>query len=81
MHIPVTKSGSCCGIIQWIKCYSEDNVFFENHPERYEKNMSHWYHVYYPFDGVINVKEGETVRLNIKHNGENIFVDFDGIEK
>ena len=81
LHIPVTKSGSCCGIIQWIKCYSEDNVFFENHPERYEKSMSHWYHVYYPFNELIDIKEGETVRLKVEHNHENIFIYFDGIEK
>ena len=81
LHIPVTKSGSCSGIIQWIKCYSEDNVFFENHPKRLEKNMPHWYHVHYPFDDIINVKEGEMVRLMVEHNSENIFVYFDGIEK
>ena len=80
LSIPVTKSGSCSGVIQWLKCYVDDNVFFENHPESLQKNMS-WPHIHYPFNGLVDVKEGETIHLRFEHDNNYIFAYFDGIDK
>ena len=73
-HVPVTKSGICSGIIQWIKCGLDDTVVFENKPESREK-FSNWWHVHYPFRKLTQVTKGEMLHLKVTRNSKNIFIE------
>ena len=73
-HTPVTKSGVCSGIIQWIKCGLDDTISFENEPNGKE-NFSHWWHVHYPFPKLTKVTKGEMLHLKVTRNSKNIFIE------
>jgi Flp pilus assembly protein TadD len=67
LRLPVTASGRCHGIVQWIRIYMDERATFENHP--LEPNAaSGWQQCLYRFDRPVDVRKGQTAVVTAAHN-------------
>jgi Flp pilus assembly protein TadD/predicted RNA methylase len=68
IEIVVNKTGSCAGIIQWIKVQLYDDIEYQNNPvEMHQSNsVSGWKTPIFKFNNPVNVTKGQT--LNIQAN-------------
>jgi type II protein arginine methyltransferase len=74
LTIPVLKSGVVAAVVQWIKLDLDGISRYENRPWSSAEAESHWTHILYRLPRPIAVQAGETVRLWIGHNREQISV-------
>ena len=74
LSIPVTKSGAAAAVVQWIQLDLDGVSKYENRPSSGPEAESHWTHILYRFPRPIAVQAGESVRLSIGHNREQIWV-------
>jgi hypothetical protein len=74
LTIPVLKSGIVAAVVQWIKLDLDGISRYENRPWSSAEAESHWTHILYRLPRPIAVQAGETVRLWIGHNREQISV-------
>ncbi len=79
LRIPVTQTGRCQGVVQWLKCWLDADNVFENHPDL-PNPSSGWAHLFHAFPETVSLKAGETVRLIAEHDRLNLFIHLDGIE-
>jgi hypothetical protein len=56
IEVPISKSGLCCGIIQWIRLEMDDTVVFKNHPS-VKNPASGWQQTVYVFPSAIDIAE------------------------
>ncbi|HET9579571.1 MAG TPA: protein arginine N-methyltransferase [Usitatibacter sp.] len=67
LRIPVTRSGRCHGVIQWIRLQMDKDVVFENHPSQ-KSAVSNWQRCAYVFRESIDVSPGQAVVVSASHN-------------
>lgn len=67
LHIPVTASGSCYGIIQWLRLQLDDETIFENHPAE-KSQVSNWQRVAYVSPEPVEVKCGQVAVVTASHD-------------
>jgi tetratricopeptide (TPR) repeat protein len=67
IEIPVTKSGRCYGVIQWIRFEFGQGVVFENHPTR-RRPVASWQHTVYLFDAPVQLEAGQLVAIDAMHD-------------
>ena len=79
LRLPVTASGRCYGIIQWIRLQMDQHSVFENHP-LVKAAASGWQHLAYIFAAPVELKAGQVVRIAASHNRILPWFSFDGIE-
>ncbi len=72
--IPVTRSGVVAALVQWIKLELDETSQYENRPSSGPDAEMHWTHILYRFPRPFTVRQGQTVRLQIGHNREKIWV-------
>jgi type II protein arginine methyltransferase len=63
LEIPITRSGVCLGVVQWLRIELDDAASYENRPERWEDNPGNWLHSFHPFVHCVRVEAGRTLRL------------------
>jgi type II protein arginine methyltransferase len=73
IEVPVTASGECLGVIQWLRIELDDEASYENRPERWEDNPGNWLHSFYPFPRSVRVEAGRTLRLIAGHGSQALF--------
>jgi type II protein arginine methyltransferase len=73
VEIPVTRSGPCVGVIQWLKIEADEHATYENSPDASADNPGNWLHSLYPFQSVVDVRAGQTVRLRAGHSRDALF--------
>ncbi len=74
LDIRATGSGVVAALLQWIRLELDDQAQYENRPSSGCLGESHWTHILYRFPRPFAVERGETVRLLIGHNREQIWV-------
>ena len=79
LHIPVTRTGRCYGIVQWIRLQMDETLVFENHPS-IKAAASGWQHLAYIFPAPIDLVAGQVVRIAASHNRILPWFSFEGIE-
>ncbi|MSP94741.1 MAG: tetratricopeptide repeat protein [Alphaproteobacteria bacterium] len=75
-EVTVTRSGPCVGLAQWIKLELDAQSTYENRPSPNAGDNGHWTHILYRFPEVLQVKPGDVIRLNVRHDRTHISVDF-----
>ncbi len=78
MAIPVTETGRCQGVVQWIRLHLADERF-ENHPDL-PNPASGWAHMFHAFPQPIDVRRGQVVHLLAEHDRINVHLHFDWLE-
>ncbi len=66
LRIPVTASGRCYGIIQWIRLQMDEHTVFENHPSN-KAAASGWQHLAYIFPAPVELNAGQVARVAAVH--------------
>jgi hypothetical protein len=67
LRIPVTASGKCLGIIQWMQLQMDENTEFENHPS-VTAAASSWTRCTYLLPSSREVKQGQIAVIEASHN-------------
>jgi Tfp pilus assembly protein PilF len=67
LRIPVTRSGRCHGLIQWIRLQMDKDVAFENHPSG-KSPVANWQRCAYVFPEPIDVSPGQVAVIAAMHN-------------
>lgn len=65
--VPVTRSGRCHGVLQWIWLKMDEETEFENHPA-HRRDASGWQHILFQFAEPVDLREGQVVHLHASHN-------------
>ena len=69
IEVSATASGTCQGVLQWLRLELMEGVDFENHPETTQAGASqHWAPVFYSFSEPIALARGQSVSLKVSHN-------------
>ncbi|OGA52734.1 MAG: hypothetical protein A3F74_25450 [Betaproteobacteria bacterium RIFCSPLOWO2_12_FULL_62_58] len=79
LRIPITVSGCCYGVAQWIRLRLDDNVTFENHPST-KTPASSWQTCFYRFPTPIHVHPGQTAIVCAAHNRSAVWFFWEGLE-
>jgi type II protein arginine methyltransferase len=74
LDIPVTRSGSAAAVVQWIHLDLDGVSKYENRPSSGSEAESHWTHILYRFPRPVPVRAGESMRLSVGHDREQIWV-------
>ena len=79
VSVTVTGSGTCYGVLQWIRLELGGGVRFENSPDnpKYMGRSGHWRQILYTFSAPIPVEIGQVVRLVAAHNRRNLIFHLD----
>ena len=72
MTLPVCESGSCVGVVQWLKVKLYDGVTYENMPG---KIASHWPTPIYTFDRAIEISKGHSLKLKATLYEDGFWID------
>ncbi len=67
IDIPVTASGRCYGVIQWIYLQMDQEVTFENHPCE-KTSVANWQQCAYLFDEPLELQAGQVVVISALHD-------------
>ena len=67
LEIPVTQSGLCWGVIQWIRFEFGGGIAFENHPS-HRRPVASWQHTIYRFDEAVQLEAGAVVKVSAAHD-------------
>lgn len=67
LRIPVSRTGRCHGLIQWIRLEMDATIRFENHPGE-KTPASGWTRCVYLFDRPVDIREGQVARVSAAHN-------------
>jgi hypothetical protein len=74
MAIKATKAGICVGVAQWLMLELDAETRYANRPSP-EAGSNGWTHIVYRFQKALALKEGDIVRLIVRHDREQISVD------
>lgn len=72
IEIPVTKSGRCAGVVQWLKIDLIEDVTFENHPDEYSDGG--WLQIFHPFPSPITVQAGSKLQMVAGHDRSSLIL-------
>lgn len=72
IEIPVTQSGRCAGIVQWLRIDLIDGITFENHPRDYSDGG--WLQIFHPFPKPVTVHAGSKLHLNAGHDRSSLIL-------
>jgi type II protein arginine methyltransferase len=75
INVPVTKTGTAAGLVQWICLELDAQSRYENRPSSDPHAESHWTQILHRFPRPLKVEQGGTVRLRIRHDRQQIHVD------
>lgn len=65
----VTSSGTCQGVLQWLRLDLVKGVHFENAPDAAAvADSQHWAPVFYPFPSAVELEAGQSITLRVSHN-------------
>ncbi len=67
LRIPVTKTGRCHGLIQWIRLEMDATIRFENHPGE-KTPASGWTRCVYLFGTPADLRAGQVAKVSAAHN-------------
>jgi type II protein arginine methyltransferase len=67
----VVRSGTCLGILQWLRLQLHDDVCFENAPAE-RIGPSAWRQVFHPFAAPLEVRAGDEIAVRAKHDLNNL---------
>ena len=73
INIPIQKSGTCLGLITWMKINLYQGVYLENNPANNQK--SHWTNVIYTFDEPLKVFKGEELNISASLISDSIWFE------
>ncbi|MBP9713833.1 MAG: tetratricopeptide repeat protein [Sterolibacterium sp.] len=71
LHIPVTRSGKCYGILQWLRLRLYDDIFYENDPHDAgctDHTAGHWRWALHTFPIPLNLHAGQRLEIHATHN-------------
>ena len=74
LAITATTSGECVGVAQWIKLELDAETSYANRPSP-DAGSNNWTHIVYRFPRLLPVKPGDIVRLTVRHDRGQLFVD------
>jgi len=80
LRIPITVSGVCYGVAQWIRLRLDDNITFENHPST-QTPASSWQTCFYGFPTPVPVHPGQTAIVGAAHNRSGAWFFWEGWER
>ena len=75
VDVTVTKRGTAAGLVQWIYLELDEKSRYENRPSSAPHAESHWTQILHRFPRPLAVTEGNTVRLRVRHDRQQILVD------
>jgi hypothetical protein len=75
--MPVTRSGICYGVAQWIRLDLDSLTQYSNRPVAGGQN-SHWPNIVYRFPAPLSVEAGDRVRVLARHDRAEMNVDLLG---
>tara|TARA_Y100001968_G_C19366711_1_gene722941 strand:- start:634 stop:1482 length:849 start_codon:yes stop_codon:yes gene_type:complete len=61
IDIKVSESGTCIGIVTWIKVNLYENIYLENNPS--QNNKSHWSTPIYTFEEPLELLKGDIIQI------------------
>ncbi len=67
INIPVTTSGRCYGIIQWMRLQMDETGVFENHPCE-NAPVANWQQSAFMFDQAVDLEVGQVVVISAQHD-------------
>lgn len=73
ISIPVTRSGLCLGVVQWLRIEVDEAARYENRPFLTEPNLTPWLHALYTFERPVQVQAGQTLRLFVGHGYQTMY--------
>jgi len=79
LRIPVTNSGYCHGIIQWMRLQMDKDVVYENHPSE-KTAATGWRRCAYLFPESIDVRPNQVIVVSGSHNRKIPWFSLDRIE-
>jgi type II protein arginine methyltransferase len=71
LHFSVSRTGTCLGVLQWLRLELHDDIVFENAPAE-QIAPSAWRQVFHPFAAPIAVQPGQPVAVRAKHDLNNL---------
>jgi Tfp pilus assembly protein PilF len=75
LTVPVTRTGECLGVAQWIRLELDATTRYENRPGPNAPYNGHWVHLTYRFPKPIPLRAGEAVPLVVRHYRTQITVE------
>ena len=75
VELRATSAGEVLGLVQWIRLDLDATTRYENRPSSGAAFNGHWTHFFFRFPKLIEVKEGDVVALNVRHDRKQIIVD------
>ena len=82
LEVPVSSSGLCQGVVQWLRLELAPGVHFDNRPNaESEAANRHWAPVFYPFARPVPLQAGQTVTLRASHNRVGMHVELVSLGK
>jgi type II protein arginine methyltransferase len=67
LELVARGTGTCYGVIQWLRIDVAPGVRFENHPSQ-PRLVSNWQHTVYGFDAPIQLQQGDSLRIAARHD-------------
>jgi type II protein arginine methyltransferase len=74
MAIKATRAGTCVGVAQWLMLELDEETRYANRPAP-DAGSNGWTHIVYRFSRALRLKEGDIVRLIVRHDREQISID------
>ncbi len=75
LTITATRAGVCAGVAQWIRLELDAHNRYENRPSSEGDSNGHWTQILYRFPKLVHVERGDNLRLMVRHDRKQIFVD------
>ena len=76
--VEASLSGSCAGIVQWLRLELDEQTRYENRPSPDAEFSGHWAHMLHRFPRLMAVKAGEIVPIMFRHDRSQITLDLIG---
>lgn len=67
LQVPIKRSGTAAGLLQWLRLQLDDEGVFENGPSE-QVTPSAWRQVFFPFPRPLELREGEQLELWAGHD-------------
>lgn len=67
-NIEATLSGSCAGVVQWMRLELDGETRYENRPTLDTEFCGHWTHTLHRFPQLKQIRAGESVPVEFRHD-------------
>lgn len=68
VNMDATLSGSCAGVVQWMRLELDSDTRYENRPTLDTEFCGHWTHMLHRFPQLMQVRAGESVPVIFRHD-------------